>query len=475
MSREWGIEFNSDNPPFLWIAARDKKADSFDLVSNSSPTYKVSYQPEPEPEPEPTRQPTTASIIEAVRHLDRINADDYDTWLKVGAALWNEFPEVGLQLWDDWSKTSPKYSEGACEAKWSTFHPHDNPATLGTIRYLGKEQRYNVLDVSEFRKADFSREFLIENLLVKNMPVVFGGGMKTYKTTTMMEVGVSLATGTKVFDKFQAKKSVVGFMTGESGSWKLQDTLIAQEQAKGVQCEKGSYWLTEDLPRFMRDGDIADLEKLCLDRGTEVLMIDPLYLCLGGADGTAIYSMAEPLRAIGDMCRVNNITLMLAHHSTKGSIKPGEVMELHHLTGAGIGEWLRQAVLVSHRLPYVDGAWHADLWMRIVSGFVSATYAVSIDENPWKVEVTPRSEIVSNEKELKEVRQRDELGEHVKAALAGGPLTITQLRKCTGCRPARGQILEELVGLGVIEHTTLKTSDSQGRSRTNKGYQLTGN
>ena len=63
--------------------------------------------------------------------------DDYDQWLKVAwlAGLGSD----GLAIWDDWSRQSPKYEEGCCVAKWSSFTP-DHGLTLGSLYHWAKAE-----------------------------------------------------------------------------------------------------------------------------------------------------------------------------------------------------------------------------------------------------------------------------------------------------------------------------------------------
>lgn len=70
--------------------------------------------------------------------LDYIPSDDYDQWLTVGMALKHE--GYGWEVWDEWSRSSPKYQEGVCERKWRSFNELNvgQPATGGTIDHLAR-------------------------------------------------------------------------------------------------------------------------------------------------------------------------------------------------------------------------------------------------------------------------------------------------------------------------------------------------
>ena len=71
--------------------------------------------------------------------LGYIPADDYDVWLTVGMALRHE--GYGWEVWDEWSRSSPKYQEGVCERKWKSFNENNagEPATGGTIDHLARQ------------------------------------------------------------------------------------------------------------------------------------------------------------------------------------------------------------------------------------------------------------------------------------------------------------------------------------------------
>lgn len=66
----------------------------------------------------PGAAPTDLELTAALR---RLPAENYSTWLAVGMALKDWDSVRGLALWDDWSRTSPKYQAGTCAAKWETF------------------------------------------------------------------------------------------------------------------------------------------------------------------------------------------------------------------------------------------------------------------------------------------------------------------------------------------------------------------
>lgn len=72
--------------------------------------------------------------------LDYIDADDYDTWLKVGMALKAEGYTV--DTWDTWSRTSTKYKPAECFHKWDSFDTRADGVTGAYITMLAKQGGY---------------------------------------------------------------------------------------------------------------------------------------------------------------------------------------------------------------------------------------------------------------------------------------------------------------------------------------------
>jgi hypothetical protein len=73
-------------------------------------------------------------------------ADSYDQWVKVGLALsnWSNGSELGLSMWDDWSKQSPSYAGGVCASKWAGFTPSQtNGVTVSSLFFMAKSLPLN--------------------------------------------------------------------------------------------------------------------------------------------------------------------------------------------------------------------------------------------------------------------------------------------------------------------------------------------
>lgn len=85
------------------------------------------------------------NIREILAHLTQSQVDDYDTWLRVGMALHAD--GQSCSVWDEWSKRSPKYQDGACERHWKTFGNYSGTNVgIGSIIQMAKGNGYKPSD-----------------------------------------------------------------------------------------------------------------------------------------------------------------------------------------------------------------------------------------------------------------------------------------------------------------------------------------
>jgi hypothetical protein len=88
-------------------------------------------------EPLPLNKINVALIESMSRALPAIFADSYDSWIKVGMALYSlDWDEIGLALWERFSRRSAEKA-GATDfaAKWATFAGYGGaPLTIGWLR-----------------------------------------------------------------------------------------------------------------------------------------------------------------------------------------------------------------------------------------------------------------------------------------------------------------------------------------------------
>jgi hypothetical protein len=96
-------------------------------------------------------------------------ADDYDTWLQVGMALWHQYDgdNEGLILWHEWSAQASNYDSDVLDEKWPTFEPEKGrePVTAKLILKLANEEEKRLAgEQVEDTKEEIAKARTIEQL-----------------------------------------------------------------------------------------------------------------------------------------------------------------------------------------------------------------------------------------------------------------------------------------------------------------------
>lgn len=96
-------------------------------------------------------------------------AEDYDTWLQVGMALWHQYDggEEGSILWHEWSAQASNYDSDALDEKWPTFEPEKGrqPVTAKLILKLANEEEKRLAgEQVEDTKEEIAKARSIEQL-----------------------------------------------------------------------------------------------------------------------------------------------------------------------------------------------------------------------------------------------------------------------------------------------------------------------
>lgn len=143
---------------YRWLKGRSPA----DLPAAEAPSTLLQQMQRKQPDPAPLLRIPETDSTRARDFLDRIpvaDADDYDTWVKVGMALHSAGDDSLLQDWIRWSATSGKYEPGICQAKWKTFNSTSGGVSVGTLAHLaGHEKSRPVITSERPSKASHPRE-----------------------------------------------------------------------------------------------------------------------------------------------------------------------------------------------------------------------------------------------------------------------------------------------------------------------------
>jgi DNA primase catalytic core len=271
----------------------------------------------------------------------------------------------------------------------------DEPAPGGD-----SESREAWLNTAELVARDCKPAWLVQKVLVAGQPAVIGAPKKTLKTSLMVDLAVSLGSGTPFLSHFRVPGKVrVAMLSGESGEFTLKDTVQRVCRERSVSAAEVDCLWGFKLPRLGVAEDLAWLRDTLDQTKCEVLILDPLYLSLlaGTQERNAanLYDMGPLLQGACRACLDVGCTPLLVHHANR-QLRTGEVMDLEHLSYSGVAEFVRQWVLLSRREGFEPGSGKHQLWMS-VGGSVghSGCYALDIDEGQLLDNFTGRSWLVT--------------------------------------------------------------------------------
>lgn len=312
----------------------------------------------------------------------------------------------------------------------------------------------------EFLATNYRQHFLIRRLLVEGQCCVLGGPKKVLKTSLLVDLAISLGTGTPFLGHpdFLVHDSVpVLLLSGESGGYTLKETARRIALAKNRLLSSASVYWGFYLPQLANGEHLKVLEGEIIRLKIKVAIIDPAYLCLLSAGASSnitanVFAMGALLKNVSDIGQRTGCTIIIAHHTRKADRQssPFAVPDLEDLSGSGFAEWARQWFLLNRREAYVAGSGEHRLWMNVGgSAGHSGTWALDINEGTiaedgdgrtWDVTVSKATEAAQQSRAAKEQakdRAKQETAERnaerILAVLrkSAEPLTARKLRTKT--------------------------------------------
>jgi replicative DNA helicase len=249
---------------------------------------------------------------------------------------------------------------------------HELAERLAAVPQLESTYTFAPLRSADFFKRDYRPQWLVKRMLVKNQPALLAGIKKGLKTTFAVDLALSLASCRPFLGKFDVyHRQRVALLSGESGEHALQQIGLRVAEAKRIDPELTDILWDFELPQL---ANVLHLDALCAglaDNKVDVVIIDPIYLCLlagpaaQGLDAANLFHMGPLFRQVARRILEVGTTPILLHHALK-HIEPGEPLDLDQLAYAGVAEFARQWILINRREPYdASRPGSHRLWMSV--------------------------------------------------------------------------------------------------------------
>lgn len=368
--------------------------------------------------------------LDCLKNLKGGRADRYDDWIAVGMALKAvDSSQEMLAKFIEWSSQSSSFvSADDCEFHWNSFRRNSGRMIgLGTLKRMARADgwrpecyRTYAIPASALCQKEILREYIVEDFLVRNEPMVIGGASKSLKTTVALELAVSIATGTKFLGHFDVKAPRrVLMISGESGESTIQDSLRLIADRKVIPWDSlKDLEVSTHLPKLDDSLEVKDLIQDLKERQIEVVFIDPLYRSLRVGDSASnVYAMGERLEQIAEQIHRSGITTILLHHFRKQGRTHSEAPNLEDLSQSGVAEFARQFLLLKRREVYSRDGNHL-LWFHWGgsaghqgSMVLSAKTGTRKDGLKWEAELIDEDAYKKHLEQQKEAAKEDQLEE----------------------------------------------------------------
>jgi hypothetical protein len=369
----------------------------------------------------------------------------------------------------------------------------------------------DVIGSADFARRKHTREWLVNGILVKHRPGVVGGPKKCLKTSLLIDLVVSLAAALRFLGEFWVPRPTkVLLISGESGDAVIQETMRRVCRSKGIEpedLEGFAYW-GFTLPQLNNPDQLAALSEFIRANGIEVVIIDPLYLCLltGGRkiDAANLFDVGPLLKLICDTCMQAGATPLLCHHFRKARESPYDPPEMEDLAFAAIQEYFRQMILVGRRSKFEPGSGQHQLWLSVGgSDGHSGEWALDVSEGitgedfhdrEWRASIVragdaraearqqavaakqqTEAEKARQKAEQKETEDRKAMDQLINLfhAAPDRKLTAKTIRTKTGWRSDKAErIIDRLVTAGVLVLDQVPTVMGNGHTRDYPGFRL---
>lgn len=182
------------------------------------------------------------------------------------------------------------------------------------------------------------RTWLIRGLWPSADYGVHGAEPKAGKTWNALDMAVSVASRTPWLGALpiDTDGSVIVF-SGEGGSGNIVRRTRAIADSRGVSAADLPLWICTRAPHLSSEDHLVELAAMVNDLRPALVVLDPLYLAAGGANGADLYAMGRLLERPQHICQNTDSALLVVTHYNRARDLKGAA----RLTGAGPAEWGR--------------------------------------------------------------------------------------------------------------------------------------
>jgi putative DNA primase/helicase len=234
------------------------------------------------------------------------------------------FFELGGQAadLDELAQTAPQYEPSKADTT-----PDDDPAEAKPLPAI--------VDAASFiqEKIETPPE-LVAGVLHQGSKLAFGGGSKTFKTWTLLDLALAVATG-EPWLSFKTVKGRVLFLNFEIQPAFFQQRIRAVADAKRIALAHGMIDLWNLRGQAAGYASIFPriIERV-KDGGYALIVLDPIYKCYGDVDENSAGAVAGLMNSIEGLTVETGAAVAFGAHYSKGNQAGKEAID--RISGSGV-------------------------------------------------------------------------------------------------------------------------------------------
>lgn len=173
---------------------------------------------------------------------------------------------------------------------------------------------------------------LIEGLLHQGSKFVLGGGSKSFKTWSLLDLGMSVSCG-KVWWGFKTTQTKVLYINLELASWSFKKRIEDVQQARPeLDVSNLDIWNLRGHAVALEDLRPQIVERI--KQGYGLIIIDPIYKVYGDRDENAAGDMGTLLNEIEKIAVDTGAAVVFGAHFSKGNQAGKESID--RISGSGV-------------------------------------------------------------------------------------------------------------------------------------------
>ena len=176
---------------------------------------------------------------------------------------------------------------------------------------------------------------LIDGILKQGTKMVLGGGSKTYKTWTLLDLAIAAAGGHTWLGKqvVSTGKKVI-YINLEVLDEEFQGRIKDVCQAKGVEKPANLHpWSLRGVCNDLRVM-LAAIKEWCRNDEIALIVVDPIYKALGDRDENSAGDMNALMNEVEAICEETRAAVVFAAHFSKGNQSEKSAMD--RISGSGV-------------------------------------------------------------------------------------------------------------------------------------------